>query len=401
MLEKALVGDKKYWGWIAFLLIVIGIGFLFYLRQLSYGLGVTGLSRDVTWGFYIAQFTFLVGVAASAVMVVLPYYLHNFKAFGKMTILGEFLAISSVLMCMLFVFVDMGQPFRAINIILYPTPNSLMFWDLFVLSGYLILNVLISRITLDAERKGIAPPRWIKPVIIISIPWAISIHTVTAFLYSGLAARSFWLTAVLAPRFLASAFSSGPALLILMVLLIKRFTKFDPGKQSVQKLAEIVAYAMCVNIFLVLMEFFTVLYSAIPEHIHHFQYLFLGLDGKTTLVPWMWTSMILAVVSLILLLNPKTRRKESILAVACVTVFASIWIDKGLGMVVTGFVPSPLGRVTEYWPTWPEFFISLGVYGIGALLITVFYKIALSLRGEIKIEEEVTEPAPTVKSAAQ
>ncbi|UCD94135.1 MAG: polysulfide reductase NrfD, partial [Candidatus Zixiibacteriota bacterium] len=384
---------RKYWGWIAFLLIVIGVGFLFYLRQLSYGLGVTGLSRDVTWGFYIAQFTFLVGVAASAVMVVLPYYLHNYKAFGKITILGEFLAISSVIMCMLFVFVDMGQPFRGMNIILHPSPNSLMFWDLFVLSGYLILNVLISRITLDAERKGIAPPKWIKPIIIISIPWAISIHTVTAFLYSGLAARSFWLTAVLAPRFLASAFSSGPALLILMVLLIRKFTKFDPGKQSIQKLAEIVTYAMCVNIFLVLMEFFTVLYSDIPEHIHHFQYLFLGLDGKTTLVPWMWTSMILAVVSLILLLNPKTRRKESILAVACVTVFASIWIDKGLGMVVTGFVPSPLGRVTEYWPTWTEFFISLGVYGIGALLVTAFYKIALSVRGEIKIEEEVKQPA--------
>ena len=398
MLEKALVGDRKYWGWIAFLLIVIGVGFLFYLRQLSYGLGVTGLSRDVTWGFYIAQFTFLVGVAASAVMVVLPYYLHNYKAFGKMTILGEFLAISSVLMCMLFVFVDMGQPFRGMNIILHPTPNSLMFWDLFVLSGYLVLNVLISRITLDAERKGIAPPKWIKPVIILSIPWAVSIHTVTAFLYSGLAARSFWLTAVLAPRFLASAFSSGPALLILMVFLIRKFTKFDPGKKSIQKLAEIVTYAMCVNIFLVLMEFFTVLYSDIPEHIHHFQYLFFGLEGKTTLVPWMWTSMLLAVVSLILLLNPKTRRKESILAVACVTVFASIWIDKGLGMVVTGFVPSPLGKVTEYWPTWTELFISLGVYGIGALLVTVFYKIALSIRAEITVEKEVKEPAAEITS---
>jgi molybdopterin-containing oxidoreductase family membrane subunit len=131
---------------------------------------------------------------------------------------------------------------------------------------------------------------------------------------------------------------------------------------------------------------------------HHFQYLFLGLEGKTTLVPWMWTSMLLAVVSLILLLNPKTRRKESILAVACVTVFASIWIDKGLGLVVTGFVPSPLGKVTEYWPTWTELFISLGVYGIGALLVTVFYKIALSVRAEIKVEKEVKEPAAEITS---
>jgi molybdopterin-containing oxidoreductase family membrane subunit len=401
MLEKALVGDRKYWSWIAFLLIVIGLGFIMYLRQLSYGLGVTGLSRDVTWGFYIAQFTFLVGVAASAVMVVLPYYLHNYKAFGKLAILGEFLAISSVIMCMLFVFVDMGQPFRAMNIILYPTLNSLMFWDLFVLTGYLFLNVLISRVTLDAERKGVAPPAWIKPIIIISIPWAISIHTVTAFLYSGLAARSFWLTAVLAPRFLASAFSSGPALLILMVFAVRKFTRFDPGKGPIQKLAEIVTYAMCVNIFLVLMEFFTVLYSDIPEHIHHFEYLFLGLDGKNTLVPWMWTSMILAVVSLILLINPRTRRNENMLAFACVTVFASIWIDKGLGMVVTGFVPSPLGKVTEYWPTLTEFLISMGVYGIGALLVTGFYKITLSVRGEIPEENLIAEAQASPESLAR
>lgn len=400
MIEKALSGDKKYWSWIAFLMIVIGIGFLSYLRQYTNGLTVTGLSRDITWGFYIAQFTFLVGVAASAVMVVLPYYLHNYKAFSKLTILGEFLAIGSVIMCMLFVFVDMGQPFRALNIFLHPTPHSLMFWDFLVLSGYLLLNVLISHVTLDAEKKSIAPPKWIKPIIILSIPWAISIHTVTAFLYSGLAARAFWMTAVLAPRFLASAFASGPALLIIMVMVIRKFTRFDPGKEPVQKLAIIAAYAMSMNIFLILMEVFTVLYSNIPEHIHHFQFLFFGLEGNTTLVPWMWSSVILAILALVLLLNPKTRRNESILAVACVAVFVSIWIDKGLGMVVAGFTPTPLGHVIQYWPTWTEFLISMGVYAIGALLVTVFYKMTLSLRGETLKNRENEIIAREVKTIA-
>ncbi len=402
MLEKAITGSKKYWAWVGFLMLVIFVGFLFYLRQLSHGLTVTGLSRDVSWGFYIAQFTFLVGVAASAVMVVLPYYLHNFKAFAKIVILGEFFAVGSVIMCMLFVFVDMGQPFRAMNIILHPTPNSLMFWDLFVLSGYLGLNVLISLIVLASERKGIAPPKWIKPFIIVSIPWAVSIHTVTAFLYSGLAARAFWMTAVLAPRFLASAFSSGPALLILLAIIIRRITRFDAGREAIQKLGQIVAYAMCFNVFLILMELFTTLYSDIPEHLHHFEFLFFGLDGNTTLVPWMWTSVVLAIVSIVLLVNPKTRRNENILAFACVTVFVSIWIDKGLGMVVTGFIPSPLGDVPHYWPTWTEFMISMGVYGIGALLITLFYKMTLSVRGQIKSEsntEEFEEVAAEAKPA--
>jgi len=383
MLEYVLKGSKNYWGWIFFLSAVMIVSFFFYLEQTSYGLGITGLGRNVTWGFYIAQFTFLVGVAASGVMVVLPYYLHDFKTFGKLTILGEFLAISSVVMCMLFIFVDMGQPFRIVNMFLYPSPESPMFWDSIALGGYLLLNVIISRVVLDAERKSIAPPKWIKPVILLSIPWAISIHTVTAFLYSGLVAKPFWMTAVLAPRFLASAFSSGPALLILMCLLLKRITKFDPGKEAIQKLTTIITYAMAANIFFIMMEIFTTYYSAMPEHIHHFQYLFFGLDGNTNLVPWMWISIILALSSLAFLLFPKARSNEKILFGICLAIFASIWIDKGLGMVVAGFIPTSLGDVADYWPTIPEVIISLGIWAFGFLLITIFYKIALSVRKEI------------------
>jgi len=386
MLEYVLKGSKNYWGWIFFLSAVMIVSFFFYLEQTSYGLGITGLSRNVTWGFYIAQFTFLVGVAASGVMVVLPYYLHDFKTFGKLTILGEFLAISSVVMCMLFIFVDMGQPFRIVNVFLYPSPESPMFWDTVALGGYLLLNVIISRVVLDAERKSIAPPKWIRPVILLSIPWAISIHTVTAFLYSGLVAKPFWMTAVLAPRFLASAFSSGPALLILMCLLLKRITKFDPGKEAIQKLTTIITYAMAANIFFIMMEIFTTYYSAMPEHIHHFQYLFFGLDGNTNLVPWMWISIILALSSLAFLLFPKARSNEKILFGICSAIFASIWIDKGLGMIVTGFIPTSLGDVADYWPTIPEVLISLGIWALGFLLITIFYKIALSVRKEIVTE---------------
>ena len=382
MFEYALKGNKNYWRWIFFLLAIMLVSFYFYLKQSSYGLGITGLSRNVTWGFYIAQFTFLVGVAASGVMVVLPYYLHNYKMFSKITILGEMLAISSVVMCILFIFVDMGQPFRIVNVFLYPSPHSLMFWDTVVLSGYLLLNVIISRVVLDAERKSIAPPKWIKPIIILSIPWAISIHTVTAFLYSGLAAKTFWMTAILAPRFLASAFSSGPALLLIMCLILKKLTKFDPGEEAIKKLTIIITYAMAANIFFILMEIFTAFYSGIPEHIKHFQFLFFGLNGNTTLVPWMWISSILAVLAFIFLLFRKARNNEKILFGICLAIFISIWIDKGLGMVVTGFIPTSLEEVVNYWPTIPETLISLGIWAIGFLLITVFYKIVLAIRRE-------------------
>ncbi len=380
MLEKALSGSRRYWGLVGILLALVLVGLYCYLRQFREGLGITGLSRDVPWGFYISQFTFLVGVAASAVILVLPYYLHDYKAFGRIVVLGEMLAISAVIMCMLFIFVDMGQPTRVTNVILHPTPNSVMFWDMVVLFGYLILNAVIALVTFSAEIRGVPPSRWIKPVILLSIPWAVSIHTVTAFLYSGLGARPFWMTAILAPRFLASAFSSGPALLILLCLLLRKFTKFDAGEKAIQKLAVIAVYAMALNIFFVLCELFTALYSDIPHHTSHFQYLFLGLDGKTTLVPWMWVAQLVGLAALLLLLFPKARQRQGLLALGCMGIIAGIWIDKGLGMVVGGFVPSPMGEVTEYWPTLPEFLIGLGVYSLGALVLTVLYKIAITER---------------------
>jgi Ni/Fe-hydrogenase subunit HybB-like protein len=384
MLDKALHGGRAYWGLIAALLVLIAAGLFTWLHQLQVGLGITGLSRDVPWGLYISQLTFLVGVAASAVMVVLPYYVHHYKAFGPVAILGEFLAIPSVLMCLLFVIVDMGQPRRVMNVLLYPTPNSVMFWDMLALNGYLVLNVLISRATFRAERAGTAPPRWIKPVVYLSIPWAVSIHTVTAFLYAGLAARPFWLTAILAPRFLASAFASGPALLILLALLVRRFSRFDAGQEAIAKLGEIVTYAMSVNVFFVALELFTALYSDIPEHVEHFAYLYLGLHEHHRLAPWMWISLALAALSLVLLLVPRLRRRQPLLALASMAVVGSLWIDKGLGMVVTGFVPSPLGHITEYWPTARETLITLGIYALGGLLLTVLYKIAIGVREELQ-----------------
>lgn len=383
MFEKAVVGGRRYWAWIGALFAVILVGFLSYLRQLQVGLGITGLSRDVTWGLYIAQFTFLVGVAASAVVVVLPYYLHDWKAFGRITVLGEFLSMAAVVMCLLFVLVDMGQPMRVLNVLLYPTLNSIMFWDLLALGGYLVLNALIALVTLRAERTAVAPPAWIWPVIILSMPWAVSIHTVTAFLYSGLPGRSYWLTALLAPRFLASAFASGPALLILLTMVVRRLTRFDPGREAMEKLSLIVTYTMIINVFFALMEAFTVFYSQIPEHMAHYEFLFLGLDGHAPLAAWMWASAVLALASLVLLIAPASRKDERTLAAACGMVFLSLWIDKGLGLIVGGFVPTPLGHVTSYVPTLPEVSITLGIWAVGFLVITVFYKIALAVREEL------------------
>jgi molybdopterin-containing oxidoreductase family membrane subunit len=387
MLEKAIYGGRRYWVWVFFLLSLIGVGVLAYLYQFKNGLGVTGMSRDVSWGLYIGQFTFLVGVAASGVMVVLPYYLHNYKKFARLTILGEFLAIAAVIMCMLFIFVDLGQPLRVLNVILHPTPNSVMFYDMIVLSGYLFLNLLIGWTVLGAERKEVAPPKWVKPLIILSIAWAPSIHTVTAFLYAGIPGRHFWLTAILAARFLASAFAGGPALLIILAMIVRKYTKFDPGKEAIQSLGKIVTYCMLINVFFLGLELFTAFYSQIPGHMHAFAYLYAGLHGHNQLVPIMWVSSILAVIALVLLVFPQIRKNESLLAVACLATFFSLWIDKGFGLVIGGFVPNPFEKITEYWPTLPEALITLAVWAIGFLVLTILYKIAVSVKEEVVFDK--------------
>ncbi|MFH1025124.1 MAG: NrfD/PsrC family molybdoenzyme membrane anchor subunit [Nitrospirota bacterium] len=387
MLENAIYGSRRYWIWVFFLLSIIGAGMLAYLYQFKYGLGVTGMRRDVSWGLYIGQFTFLVGVAASGVMVVLPYYLHNYKKFARLTILGEFLAIAAVIMCMLFIFVDLGQPLRVLNVILHPTPNSVMFYDMLVLSGYLILNLLIGWTVLSAERKEIAPPKWVKPIIYLSIAWAPSIHTVTAFLYAGIPGRHFWLTAILAARFLASAFAAGPSLLIILALIVRKYTKFDPGKEAIQSLGKIVTYCMVINVFFLGLELFTAFYSQIPGHMHSFVYLYAGLHGYNQLVPIMWVSSILAAIAVFMLVFPQIRKNESLLAVACIATFFSLWIDKGFGLVVGGFVPNPFERITEYWPTLPEAMITMAVWAIGFLVLTILYKIAISVKEEVVFDK--------------
>ena len=384
MLEKALVGTKRYYGLLAILAGLFALGFLFYLKQLNVGLSITGMGRDVSWGFYISQFTYLVGVAASAVMVVLPYYLHDYKAFGRVTILGEFLAVAAVSMCVTFVLVDMGRPDRVFNVFKYPTPGSVMFWDIIVLNGYLVLNILIGWNVLECERHSIAPPKWVKFLSYVSIPWAVSIHTVTAFLYAGLPGRGYWLTAILAPRFLSSAFASGPALLILLCLLVRKYSKFDPGKEQIQTLAKVVTYATLINVFFFFCEVFTVFYSQLPDHMAHFQYLFVGLDGKGQLVPLMWFSIVGMTLAALFLVNPKLRKNETTLAALCGLVIITTWLDKGLGLMTGGFVPNPMEKVVEYWPTMPEAIISLGVWAMGFLILTLLYKIAVSIKEEIK-----------------
>jgi molybdopterin-containing oxidoreductase family membrane subunit len=375
--------------WLGFLGFFLFMGLVAYAQQLYQGLIITAMRDQVSWGLYISNFTFLVGVAAAAVVLVVPAYLYNFKAIKEIAILGEMLAVTAVLLCILFIMVDMGQPARVWHILPFigamNFPSSLLAWDVVVLNGYLIINVVILGYVLYRTALGQEYSwQFIGPLIILSIPWAVGIHTVTAFLYNGLAARPFWNASILAPRFLASAFCSGPALMLILFQIIRKVSRIDIKNDAIFKIAELIAYAMCINIFLLGAEVFKEFYSG-TVHMAHVQYLYFGLHGNTSLVPWMWWATILNITALILFLTPRTRENFLTLNAGCVFILIGVYIEKGMGLIVPGFVPSALGEIYDYSPTHQEILITIGIWAFGALFYTLLLKFAIPIyTGELR-----------------
>ena len=376
-------GGKAYYAWCFFLMAIILVGLLFYLRQHDAGLIETNLTDQVSWGLYIANFTYLVGMAAAAVLLVIPSYIYSFKPIKEIVILGELFAVSSIVMAILFVMADLGRLDRFWHMLpfvgIMNFPQSLLAWDVLALNGYLFLNLFISVYLLVTfyYRKE---PNWkfILPFILISIPMAVAIHTVTAFLYNGLAARPFWNASILAPRFLASALCSGPAIMIIIFQVIRKASRFRIEDKALFKIAELIAYAMFLNLFLLGAELFKEYYSS-TVHIDSFKYLFEGLHGHHPLVPWIWAAMAMNVIAFILFLIPQTRKRLTTLNLGCLFIIIGVWIEKGPGFVIPGFIPDPLGEISDYIPNFLELMVSFGIWAVGLLVFTLLIKVAIPI----------------------
>jgi molybdopterin-containing oxidoreductase family membrane subunit len=258
-------------------------------------------------------------------------------------------------------------------------PMSMLTWDVIVLNGYLILNLHICGYLLYMRFLGRQPnPKWYVPFVLLSIVWAISIHTVTAFLYAGLGGRPFWNSALLAPRFLASAFVSGPAFLIVALTVVGRFTTFKIEGRPLGILVSVLKITTLLNLFMVVSEVFTEFYSG-TAHTGSAHYLYVGSHGKTTLVPWIWTAIGLNVSAASIFLVPRIRERRRLLLAACLLTFVGVWIEKGMGLVVPGFIPSPLHELVEYQPSLTEWKVTAGIWAFGLLVYSAAIKIAIPI----------------------
>jgi Ni/Fe-hydrogenase subunit HybB-like protein len=376
-------GGWRYHLWMAALTLIIAFGVYAYAIQLREGLAVTGMSDHVSWGLYISNFTFLVGLAAAAMMLVLPAYVLKDVDFSRAVLMAEAVAVAALVMCLLFVVVDIGNPLGGWHLLPFigtmNWPSSLLAWDVIVLHGYLALNLAIPLYILYTRYTGRSPDkRKYLPWMYMAVLWAVSIHLVTAFLLAGLPARPFWNTALLGPRFLASAFTAGPAFVILLLYFIRSQTEYEISDGAFRKLALITTVAAQINLIMLASELFYKFYSP-THHGINATYLFLGLDGHNALVPWIWTAIALNVLATAALMIHPLRQNPRALMAACAVLFVAIWIEKGIGLVIPGFVPSPLGEIVEYTPTWVELAVTAGVWGTGLFVLTVLVRVALPI----------------------
>ncbi|MBC8258770.1 MAG: polysulfide reductase NrfD [SAR324 cluster bacterium] len=391
-IREAFRGGKLFYLWMTLLTVVVFLGFAAYIRQFQHGLIVSGMSDQVSWGVYISNFTFLVGVAAAAVMLVIPSYIFRDEMIKEVVLLAEGLAVAACIMCILFVTVDLGRPDRIWHMLPFVGefnfPQSLLAWDVFVLTGYLFLSLTIPYYILFVRYKGGEPKHNVYfPGVLISIGWAISIHTVTAFLLSSNVARPFWHTAILGPRFLASAFSAGPAFFLLTLKFIRRYTDYPVSEKIFQRIAIIATVALQINLFLLFAEIFTEFYHQ-TDHTASALYLFFGIGGKTALVPWIWSAITMNVVAVLILSIEPLRNNSRLLSVACVLMVVGVWIEKGMGLIIPGFIPTPLGEVFEYSPTLIEVTVSAGIWAVGLIIYTLLAKAAIAIElGKVRYKK--------------
>lgn len=388
-------GNRRFYVWMTTLTILTVIGGRAYSIQLVEGLANTGMTDQVSWGAYIANFTFFVGVASAAVMLVIPAYVFRNKAMHDIVLFGELLAIAAILMCLFFVVVDLGRPDRSWHLIpiigVFNFPGSLLAWDVVVLNGYLLLNLHICGYLLYKKYRGEEPTKlFYIPFVFIAIAWAVSIHTVTAFLYSGLVGRPFWNHAIIAPRFLVSAFVSGPALIVLALQFVRYISTYNVSEEAVTILRRIITTATLINLFLVGCEVFTEFYSG-ALHNTSAKYLFFGLEHRghvyNNLVPWIWSALLLECLALVVLMTPLVQ-KRILFNISCVMLIFGVWVEKGMGMLIPGFVPSPMGDIVEYTPTFNEILVCMGIWAFGALVYSWLLHLSIPiLTGKFRMKK--------------
>lgn len=358
--------SRSFYAWIFILLGLIAVGLFAWSVQLRYGLVVTGTRNVVPWGLYVMNFIFFVGLAAGGLIIVSSVELFGVKKLAPLLKVGVIEAGTCVFLAMLFIIVDMGHPERAYWFILSPNPPSVLTYDFYILGIYLTLCII------DAYALFSGRTKWMFPLSIVSLPAAIGIHSITAWVFGTIKSRPAWHSPIMAPIFISSAITSALGLMILITLLLPKVTKLRFDREIILYLRRILTVAVPIDVFFLFNELLiaTLPTSAMPEQ--YTAFLFILVERYA---PVFWAeTLIAAVIPMIIFLHPRTRNSIPAIAIASFMVVVGIFM-KRVYIIIVGMSYSPLGELVYYAPTVIEIAVMAGWIALGMLIFTLAIKI--------------------------
>jgi molybdopterin-containing oxidoreductase family membrane subunit len=374
-----------------------------YSTQFVNGLGVTGLNRPVFWGLYIANFIFCVGLSAGGIGVSALVHLLERTDMKPVAILAEVLATSFLFLAASFIIMDLGQPTRFFFVFLSPNFSSPLLWDVTAITSYMFLCVallyfsargelvrrrgqgrwlpLVRLFTLGhtslSERALRWDHRFLRTLAVISIPGAVALHSVTAWILGLVKGQPGWNTPILAPLFIASALVSGLAGVILAVLVSRRLFKLEVADDVVQSLAGYLLALIPVLLYLLFSEFLTVGYSGTPAHLQVFHEILFGRFARI-----FWFDIVVGVlIPLALLALPWTRSPRGI-ALACLLVIVGVFAERTYVLLPSLMRPGLIPGLVAYHPTAVEWSLMAGAYALGLLVFLGLMAFLFGLRSE-------------------
>lgn len=391
----AVVGTRQYYAWLGALGILLVLALYSYYLQFTTGSILLGVRQQIPWGLYIALWGYFVEIGTGAVIVLaFAYIRYDNRTFRRQSIIAGGLAISGIIAGLAAVVVDLGRPTRMFNLMpitgTMNFPDSMFAWDTIVLSGYLFIVLIAFAVLLYRRFTRHSLGRWVGWMLFLLVPWALWILIVDPFIFGGIAARGPWNSAIIAPRFIMGAVAVGPAATIITITLLERYTRVKEVFGSwipdsyLTYLGGIMLIALVGTLVIFVSEVFVSGYAR-TAHWVPIQYLLIGVEHHghvyDALVPWTWTMIGLQVAAILILLPvpfPHTRRSRFWLQIASVATVISIFIDKII-LVVSGFVITPLGEIYEYTPSLPEVMVSLGTLAVGLLAVTILLRVGLAI----------------------
>ena len=392
--------------WLSFLTISLIICLYYYYQQLQNGLGVTGLHDYVSWGIYISNFVFFVATSLIGMLISSVLGLMNVSWVKPLARIAELVAVAFAMVAGLIIITDMGRPDRLLNVFIHGRVQSPIVWDIAVVVTYVAISTLLLYIPMLPDialcrDKLKDVPKWqqkmykilalgwsgnakqfkimnnyTRILLILIIPIALSIHTVTSWLFA-MTLRSGWDSPIFGPYFVSGAFVAGCAAVIIAMYFFQKNYKLKDyiTTDHFDRMGRLLVLVALVYVYFNINEIIVPGYkanTADAKHVHEMLY------GHESLMFWLVQLGGLVIPFLLILFRPM--RKPLPLMLISIVILAGAWFKRVLIVVPTQLAPYyPIQNEPEHWtsysPTVPEIAITAASFILVLLIMTVLAKL--------------------------